>query len=153
MHKYNTLLEAISDVRTILQASTACPTQCKDLVANWPDFIGIVDASSHGMGGSSHWGTFRNTPHGILFTVARGNTKGSGILRQPQWQNHELRPRNGRISAPLASLRSVSANALSLSGYSKTQIQKMGRWHGATFKENIREELACYARNMSRDMK
>ena len=44
-------------------------------------------------------------------------------------------------------------NALALAGYSDTQIQKMGRWRGATFKEYIREELACCARNMSRDMK
>ena len=51
------------------------------------------------------------------------------------------------------SLRSGGANALSLSGYSDTRIQKMGRWRGATFKEYIREELACYAHNMSRDMK
>ena len=52
------------------------------------------------------------------------------------------------------SLRSGSANALSLSRYSDTQIQKkIGRWRGATCKEYIREELACYARNMSRDMK
>ena len=51
------------------------------------------------------------------------------------------------------SLRSGGANALSLSGYSDTQIQKMGRWRGATFKEYIREELVCYAHNMSRDMK
>ena len=51
------------------------------------------------------------------------------------------------------SLRSGGTNALSLSGYSDTQIQKMGRWRGATFKEYIREELACYARNMSPDMK
>ena len=51
------------------------------------------------------------------------------------------------------SLRSGGANALSLSGYSETQIQKMGRWRGATFKEYIREELACYTRNMSQDMK
>ena len=29
----------------------------------------------------------------------------------------------------------------------------MGRWRGATFKEYIREELAVYAENMSRDMK
>ena len=29
----------------------------------------------------------------------------------------------------------------------------MGRWHGATFKEYIREELACYTHNISRDMK
>ncbi len=51
------------------------------------------------------------------------------------------------------SLRSGRANALALAGYSDTQIQKMGRWHGATFKEYIREELACYARGMSKDMK
>ena len=32
------------------------------------------------------------------------------------------------------SLRSGGGNALALSGYSDTQIQKMGRWRGATFK-------------------
>ena len=51
------------------------------------------------------------------------------------------------------SLRSGGANALSLSGYSDTEIQKMGRWRGATFKEYIREELACFLKNMSRSMK
>ena len=51
------------------------------------------------------------------------------------------------------SLRSGGANALALAGYSDTQIQKMGRWRGATFKEYIREELACYATGMSKDMK
>ena len=39
------------------------------------------------------------------------------------------------------SFRSKGANALALSGYSDTQIHKMGRWKGATFKENILEEL------------
>ena len=51
------------------------------------------------------------------------------------------------------SLRSGGANAIALAGYSDTQIQKTGRWCGATFKEYIREELACYAQGMSRDMK
>ena len=51
------------------------------------------------------------------------------------------------------SLRSGGANALALSGYSDTQIQKMGRWRGATFKEYIREELACFSAGMSKDMK
>ncbi len=49
--------------------------------------------------------------------------------------------------------RSGGANALALAGYSDTQIQKMGWWQGATFKEYIREELACYATGMSKDMK
>jgi len=51
------------------------------------------------------------------------------------------------------SLRSGGANALSLSGYSDTQIHKMGRWRGATFKEYIREELACFSKGMSKSMK
>ena len=51
------------------------------------------------------------------------------------------------------SLRSGGANALALSGYSDTQIQKMGRWKGATFKEYIREELVCYSAGMSSKMK
>ncbi len=51
------------------------------------------------------------------------------------------------------SLRSGGANALALSGYSDMQIQKIGRWKGATFKEYIREELACYSAGMSSNMK
>ncbi len=50
-------------------------------------------------------------------------------------------------------LRSGGANALSLAGYSDTQIQKMGRWRGAMFKEYIREELACFLDGMSTSMK
>jgi hypothetical protein len=51
------------------------------------------------------------------------------------------------------SLRSGGANTLALSGYSDTQIQKMGRWKGATFKEYIWEELACYSAGMTMIMK
>jgi hypothetical protein len=51
------------------------------------------------------------------------------------------------------SLRSGGANALALAGYSDTQIQKMGRWRGATFEEYTRNELACFSTGMSLDMK
>ena len=51
------------------------------------------------------------------------------------------------------SLRSGGANALSLAGYSDREIQKMGRWRSATFKEYIREELACFSTGMSKSMK
>jgi hypothetical protein len=50
-------------------------------------------------------------------------------------------------------LRGGSANALALLGYSDTQIQKMGRWRVAKFKESIREELANYSDGMSLAMK
>jgi hypothetical protein len=51
------------------------------------------------------------------------------------------------------SLRGGGANALALSSFFDMQIQKMGRWHGATFKEYIREELANYLDGMSKAMK
>ena len=51
LHKDGKLMESITDTRTSLRVSTATPTQCKDLVADWPDYIGIVNTSSHGIGG------------------------------------------------------------------------------------------------------
>lgn len=51
------------------------------------------------------------------------------------------------------SLQSGGTNALALTGYSDTQIQKMGYWQGTTFKEYICKELACYATGMLMDMR
>ncbi len=51
------------------------------------------------------------------------------------------------------SLCSGGANALSLSGYSDREIQKMGRWRSATFKEYITEQLSCFSSGMSKNMK
>jgi hypothetical protein len=45
------LLSAISNCWTILRESTMHPTCCCKLVAGWPNFVGVVDASSHGVGG------------------------------------------------------------------------------------------------------
>lgn len=50
LHRNKALMEAIVDVRTLLHTSSARPTQCRNLVAKWPNFIGIVDASSFGVG-------------------------------------------------------------------------------------------------------
>ena len=49
-HCNNSLHAAISNCQTILQESTSRPTHCCKLVAGWPDFIGVVNASSHGVG-------------------------------------------------------------------------------------------------------
>ena len=42
---------ALADCRTLLRESTLAPTKCAELVPGWPDFVGIKDASSHGVGG------------------------------------------------------------------------------------------------------
>jgi hypothetical protein len=73
--------------------------------------------------------------------------KAAEILRYPEFKGIPVE----RVDTH--SLRSGGANALSLSGYSDREIQKMGRWRSATFKEYIREELACFSQGMSRNMK
>jgi hypothetical protein len=42
---------ALKGCHTLLQESTKDPTRCRELVAGWPDFGSIVDASSYGVGG------------------------------------------------------------------------------------------------------
>ena len=71
----------------------------------------------------------------------------ANILKYPEFKGIPIE----RIDTH--SLRSGGANALSLSGYCDREIQKMGRWRSATFKEYIREELACFSQGMSRNMK
>jgi len=51
LHSNKGLMEAIADARTLLRESTSAPTQCKELVAGWPDYIGVQDASGQGVGG------------------------------------------------------------------------------------------------------
>ncbi len=41
---------ALKGCLTLLRESTKDPTRCIELVAGWPDFVGIVDASSYGVG-------------------------------------------------------------------------------------------------------
>jgi hypothetical protein len=50
-HHNTLLLSAITDMQTILRESTTRPTCCKELVARWPDYIRVVDASSFGVDG------------------------------------------------------------------------------------------------------
>ena len=79
--------------------------------------------------------------------IRRSLKKAAEALRYPEFKGIPIE----RIDTH--SLRSGGANALSLAGYSDREIQKMGRWRSATFKEYIREELACFSEGMSTNMK
>jgi hypothetical protein len=48
---YAPLLSAIMDIQFLLHNSSTQLMRCKELVAGWPNFIGVVDASSFGIGG------------------------------------------------------------------------------------------------------
>jgi hypothetical protein len=45
------LRAAIMGCRTLLRESSDSPTRCRELVGGWPDYIGVCDPSSHGVGG------------------------------------------------------------------------------------------------------
>ena len=45
------VFHAIHDGRVLLCEATAAPTKCRELVSDWPDYIGVKDASGHGVGG------------------------------------------------------------------------------------------------------
>lgn len=51
LHRNKGLLQAIQDSHTLLRESTLTPTRCRELVAGWPDYIGVKDASGQGVGG------------------------------------------------------------------------------------------------------
>ena len=46
------MLTSIKGCRTLLRESTREPTCCQELIPGWPDYIGFVNASSHGAGGA-----------------------------------------------------------------------------------------------------
>ena len=50
-HRNEPLRRAIVDIRTLLRESVASPTKCSELVPAWPHFVGVKDASGHGVGG------------------------------------------------------------------------------------------------------
>jgi hypothetical protein len=51
LQRNKTLQQALAETRTFLRDSIAHPTHCRSLVTGWPDFVGICDASKHGVGG------------------------------------------------------------------------------------------------------
>ena len=51
LHTNTNLRNAVADCRTFLRETVSSPTKCRNLVTGWPDFVGITDASGHGLGG------------------------------------------------------------------------------------------------------
>ena len=51
LHRNKALLQALKDMRTLLQTCVTLPTKCTQLVTDWPEFVGVKDASKWGVGG------------------------------------------------------------------------------------------------------
>ena len=51
LSKNKSLLMAVRDCRTLLRISTLAPTNCRELVADWSNFIAVKEASGQGVRG------------------------------------------------------------------------------------------------------
>ena len=51
LQRNHMLRAAIMGCQTLLWESSDSPTRCRGLVGGWPDYIGVYDVSSHGVGG------------------------------------------------------------------------------------------------------
>jgi hypothetical protein len=51
LQRNRNILTVLEECQTLLRESTNEPTRCRELMAGWPDYIGTVDASGHGVGG------------------------------------------------------------------------------------------------------
>ncbi len=49
LHKNYNILTLLEGCHTLLRESTVEPTKCCKLICGWPDYVGIVDASGHGI--------------------------------------------------------------------------------------------------------
>ena len=51
LHRNPPLSTAVRDCRAFLRDSLDAPTPCRELTPAWPSFVGVKDASGHGVGG------------------------------------------------------------------------------------------------------
>ena len=51
MRRNKALQQALTETRIFLCDSITSPTHCSGLATGWPDYVGICDASKHGVGG------------------------------------------------------------------------------------------------------
>jgi hypothetical protein len=62
LHKNYNIPISLEGCRTLLRESTVEPTKCRELICGLPDYVGIVDASRHGVGGVVFGETSACTP-------------------------------------------------------------------------------------------
>jgi hypothetical protein len=62
LHKNTNILTSLEGCQTLLRESTVEPTKCRELICGWPDYVGIIDASSHGFMGIVFGETSACTP-------------------------------------------------------------------------------------------
>jgi hypothetical protein len=101
-HPNAPLLLAIRDMQTLLCNSTTRPTRCRELVAGWPNYIGVVDASSFGVGGIVIGKLLPCRPTVFRLQWPPDITASVISNKKKKRANHKFGPQNGRIVTTVA---------------------------------------------------
>ncbi len=101
LHQNPMFLTALKGCRTLLRESAAALTQCHVLTCGCLDYIGIVDASGHGVGGVI-LGELAKCTHSVFRWEWQDNIKtNTKILQWFGGNDHKLRSWDGQIITPV----------------------------------------------------
>ncbi len=143
-HQNELLNLAISNCSTILWELTSPPTRCLELVAEWKDFVRVVDASSHSVGGIII-GKLSECPP-TVFRLQWPPDITTSIIT-------ESNP-TGTLTNSDLELVGLVLLWIMMEHVCMGLVEKqVALFSGATFKEYIHEELACFSTGMLTSMK
>jgi hypothetical protein len=114
---------AVKDMTTLLREATKNPTKCKELVMGHPDYVGVKDASIHGVGGIIVGENKECIP-----TVFR--------MEWPNWIKEEVRKTNAGKSGTLTNSDLEMAGLLLLSLVMEEVCNLQPGDHIALFSDN-----------------
>jgi hypothetical protein len=91
LHSNKKLQTALSDMRTLLREASKEPTKCSELVMQHPHFIGVKDASVHGVGG-------------VIFGEGKARKPTVFRFEWPEWIRGEVRKTNSGRGGTLTAM-------------------------------------------------
>ena len=97
------VLTALEGCQTLLRKSTKEPTRCRELVSGWPDYIGIVDASGHGVGGVVLGELTQCTPIVFRWEWPADIKQNLISSANPTGGDHKLQPGDGGVTYAMVS--------------------------------------------------
>jgi hypothetical protein len=135
LHRNKKLQIALRDMRTLLRESAREPTKCSELIMKHPDFIGVKDASVHGVGGIIVGENKKCIP-----TVFR--------FEWPEWVKEEVRKTNSGRGGTLTNSDLEMAGLLLLWLIMEDVCKIEAGHHSAVFSDNSptvtwAQRLAC----------
>jgi hypothetical protein len=123
LHSNKKLQTALSDMRTLLREASKEPTRCSELVMQNPHYIGVKDASVHGVGG-------------VIFGEGKACKPTVFRVEWPEWIREEVRKTNSGRGGTLTNSDLEMAGLLLLWLIMEDVCDMQSGTHSAVFSDN-----------------